>query len=143
MLFNNFYFIQSSSWMPSICSKCNTDTRIKQISVHSSTSKLFEVLQLRISLTISSAVRSSFQTPAKRLAQLVDVLLFLSLLTIELLNKDIKSSFSLLLRFFSSPQYGGIYEDDVVFLKALISSFYYSHRQKYKLFSNLQILREI
>ena len=52
----------------------DTDTCVKQIAFHSSTSIVFAVLALRISLTISSAERSSFHAPVNRSAQPVSAL---------------------------------------------------------------------
>lgn len=46
-----------------------TSARVQKISFHNLTSILFVVLALRMSLTISSAERSSFQAPTKRSAQ--------------------------------------------------------------------------
>ena len=88
--------------------KCNTNTRIKQVALHSAMSKEFAVLASRMSFTISSAVRLSFQTPTKRLAHLEGFSSAGSALIKEVLNNAIKSSFSLVLSPFSSLQYGDV-----------------------------------
>ena len=65
------------------------DARVKKIALHSSTSILFAVLALRMSLTMSSAVRSSFHAPTKRSAQpasaFVDLVGFKVLMKVSIL----------------------------------------------------------
>ena len=83
----------------------HTDTGIEQISFHSSTSNELVVRAERISRTISSAERESFQVPAKRLAQPFLCESVCSWATvIELLSRAISSIFSVLLRSFNSDQ---------------------------------------
>ena len=100
----------------------DTYTSVEHIPLHSSMSILLEVLILRISSTISSAERLSFQTPQNRLAQPSFVSFFasvvsLSSFTIELLSKEIRFNLSLLFKFFNSPQYGTDEADvDVMFI---------------------------
>ena len=92
----------------------NAGTCIKQVSVHRSASNVFAVLAARISSTISSAERLSFQTPAKRLAQpLRGLAEGFSKCVMELLSKVMSSNFTSSLKSFNSDQYLALTGDGV------------------------------
>ena len=67
------YFVQLLRHLAVLAKVEHTDTRVKQISLHNSISRLLGVLLSRISLIISSVDRLSFQAPANRSAQPVSV----------------------------------------------------------------------
>ena len=104
----------------------NAGTCIEQVSIHSSTSKVFAVLAARISSTISSAERLSFHTPAKRLAQpLRGLATGSSECVMETLSKVMSSNFTLSLKSFSSDQYLALTGDGVANTFVFICSYSY------------------
>ena len=113
----------------------DTDTCVEKIAFHNSSSILLTVLALRMSLTISSALRSSFHAPTKRSAQPVSVFTFFagtSILTYfrSFVIADSLSSNGLISR--SSSARNSIAVIIVMFLFSL---------QRYKEFLNKRIKR--
>ena len=115
----------------------NAYAGVKHVSLHSSVSKLFAVLMLRISSTISSAERLSFHAPQNLSAQPEPVTSSVSFVssssfTIELLSNEISSNLSLLLKFFSNPQYGTEVGDvEILFIIPVICNLQCKIRNKF------------
>ena len=109
----------------------NAGTSVKQVSVHSSTSKEFSVLAARISSMISSAERQSCHLPANRLAHpLRGLAVSSSGCVIEILSREISSSFSLSLKSFNSDQYFALTGEDALKIFVFIFSFGFVHAAK-------------
>lgn len=83
----------------------NTDVGVQKIALHNTTSFILAFLEVRMSSMISSAVLSSCQRPAKLLVHPFSPEGSETELATELLNSVMSSSFTLLLRAFSSDQY--------------------------------------